>query len=117
MVLSGNQAIAIGALVGGCRRYAGYPITPATDIMEFLAAEAPRVGGSVIQAEDEIAAIGMVLGSSFTGAKSMTATSGPGSEPDDRDDRSASMAEIPAVIVNCQRAGPSPGHADAARAR
>ena len=77
-MLSGNQAVALGALVAGCRRYAGYPITPATDIMEFLADELPKVGGAVVQAEDEIAAIGMVLGASYAGKKSMTATSGPG---------------------------------------
>src|SRR5579859_1831057 len=78
VVLSGNHAVALGALVAGCRRYAGYPITPATDIMEFLAEELPKVGGAVVQAEDEIAAIGMVLGASYAGQKAMTATSGPG---------------------------------------
>ena len=109
MVVSGNQAIAMGAVVGGCRRYAGYPITPATDIMEFLAAELPKVGGAVVQAEDEIAAIGMVLGSSFAGCKSMTATSGPGLSLMTEMLGLASMAELPAVIVDCQRAGPSTG--------
>jgi 2-oxoglutarate ferredoxin oxidoreductase subunit alpha len=109
MVLSGNQALAIGALVAGCRRYAGYPITPATDIMEFLAAELPKVGGSVVQAEDEIAAIGMVLGSSFAGAKAMTATSGPGLSLMTEMLGLAAMAELPAVVVDCQRAGPSTG--------
>lgn len=109
LVLSGNQAIAIGSLVGGCRRYAGYPITPATDIMEFLAAELPKVGGAVIQAEDEIAAIGMVLGASFAGAKAMTATSGPGLSLMTEMLGLAAMAELPAVVVDCQRAGPSTG--------
>jgi 2-oxoglutarate ferredoxin oxidoreductase subunit alpha len=109
MVLSGNQALAVGALVAGCRRYAGYPITPATDIMEFLAAELPKVGGSVVQAEDEIAAIGMVLGSSFAGAKAMTATSGPGLSLMTEMLGLAAMAELPAVVVDCQRAGPSTG--------
>jgi 2-oxoglutarate ferredoxin oxidoreductase subunit alpha len=109
IVVSGNQALALGALVAGCRRYAGYPITPATDIMEFLAAELPKVGGSVIQAEDEIAAIGMVLGSSFAGAKAMTATSGPGLSLMTEMLGLAAMAELPAVIVDCQRAGPSTG--------
>lgn len=109
IVVSGNQAIAIGALVAGCRRYSGYPITPATDIMEFLAGELPKIGGSVVQAEDEIAAIGIVLGSSFTGAKAMTATSGPGLSLMTEMLGLAAMAELPAVVVDCQRAGPSTG--------
>jgi len=109
MVVSGNTAIGIGSVVAGCRRYAGYPITPATDIMEFLAAELPRMGGAVIQAEDEIAAIGMVLGASFAGQKSMTATSGPGLSLMTEMLGLAGMAELPAVIVDCQRAGPSTG--------
>jgi 2-oxoglutarate ferredoxin oxidoreductase subunit alpha len=109
IVLSGNHAVALGALVAGCRRYAGYPITPATDIMEFLADELPKLGGAVVQAEDEIAAIGMVLGASFAGQKSMTATSGPGISLMTEMLGLASMAEIPAVIIDCQRAGPSTG--------
>src|SRR5205814_2115102 len=109
LVLSGNQALALGDLVAGCRRYAGYPITPATDIMEFLAGELPKVGGSVVQAQDEIAAIGMVLGSSFAGAKAMTATSGPGLSLMTEMLGLASMAELPAVVIDCQRAGPSTG--------
>jgi 2-oxoglutarate ferredoxin oxidoreductase subunit alpha len=109
VVLSGNQAIALGALVAGCRRYAGYPITPATDIMEMLADEFPKLGGAVVQAEDEIAAIGMVLGASYAGQKSMTATSGPGLSLMTEMLGLASMAEIPAVVINCQRAGPSTG--------
>jgi len=109
VVLSGNQAIALGALVAGCRRYAGYPITPATDIMEFLADEFPKLGGAVVQAEDEIAAIGMVLGASYAGQKSMTATSGPGLSLMTEMLGLASMAEIPAVVIDCQRAGPSTG--------
>lgn len=109
LVVSGNHAVALGALVAGCRRYAGYPITPATDIMEFLADELPKIGGAVVQAEDEIAAIGMVLGSSYAGQKSMTATSGPGVSLMTEMLGLASMAEIPAVVVDCQRAGPSTG--------
>ena len=109
VVLSGNHAVALGALVAGCRRYAGYPITPATDIMEFLADELPKLGGAVVQAEDEIAAIGMVLGSSYSGQKSMTATSGPGISLMTEMLGLASMAEIPAVVINCQRSGPSTG--------
>jgi 2-oxoglutarate ferredoxin oxidoreductase subunit alpha len=109
IVLSGNHAVALGALVAGCRRYAGYPITPATDIMEFLADELPRLGGAVIQAEDEIAAIGMVLGASYSGQKAMTATSGPGISLMTEMLGLASMAEIPAVVIDCQRSGPSTG--------
>jgi 2-oxoglutarate ferredoxin oxidoreductase subunit alpha len=109
MVISGNQMIALGSLVAGCRRYAGYPITPATDIMEFLAAELPKMGGAVIQAEDEISAIGMVLGASYAGAKAMTATSGPGLSLMTEMLGLAAMAELPCVIVDCQRAGPSTG--------
>lgn len=109
IVVSGNQAIAMGALVAGCRRYAGYPITPATDIMEFLAAELPKVGGAVIQAEDEIAAIGIAVGASYAGVKAMTATSGPGLSLMTEMLGLAAMAEIPVVVVDCQRAGPSTG--------
>jgi 2-oxoglutarate ferredoxin oxidoreductase subunit alpha len=109
VVLSGNHAVALGAMAAGCRRYAGYPITPATDIMEFLADELPKVGGAVIQAEDEIAAIGMVLGASYAGQKSMTATSGPGISLMTEMLGLASMAEIPSVVVDCQRSGPSTG--------
>jgi 2-oxoglutarate/2-oxoacid ferredoxin oxidoreductase subunit alpha len=109
VVLSGNHAVALGAMAAGCRRYAGYPITPATDIMEFLADELPKVGGAVVQAEDEIAAIGMVLGASYAGQKAMTATSGPGISLMTEMLGLGSMAEIPAVVVDCQRAGPSTG--------
>src|SRR5256885_2696223 len=109
IVLSGNHAVGLGALAAGCQRYAGYPITPATDIMEFLADELPKVGGAVVQAEDEIAAIGMVLGASYAGVKSMTATSGPGLSLMTEMLGLASMAEIPSVVINCQRAGPSTG--------
>jgi 2-oxoglutarate ferredoxin oxidoreductase subunit alpha len=109
VVLSGNQALALGAVQAGMRFYAGYPITPATDIMEFLARELPRFGGSVVQAEDEIAAIGMVLGAAYAGVKAMTASSGPGIDLMTEFLGLASMAEVPCVIVDCQRAGPSTG--------
>ena len=109
IVVSGNQALAMGAIAGGCRNYFGYPITPATDIMEFLAAQLPRVGGSVVQAEDEIAAAGMVLGASYGGVRAMTATSGPGVSLMVEMLGLGAMAELPAVIVDVQRAGPSTG--------
>ncbi len=109
LVLTGNQAFALGAVQAGMRFYAGYPITPATDIMELLARELPRFGGTVVQAEDEIAAVGMVLGAAFSGVKAMTASSGPGIDLMTEFLGLASMAEIPCVIVDCQRAGPSTG--------
>ena len=78
LVISGNQALSLGALAAGCDFFAGYPITPATDILEFLAAQLPKAGGTLVQAEDEMAALAMSMGASFTGSRAMTATSGPG---------------------------------------
>ena len=109
MVVSGNQATALGALAGGCSFFAGYPITPASDIMEFLAAVLPRIGGSVIQAEDEISAINMIIGAGYTGKRAMTSTSGPGLSLMVEALGLATMAEIPCVVVDAQRAGPSTG--------
>ena len=109
LLLTGNQGIALGALYAGCRFYAGYPITPATDIMEYLTPILKRFGGAMVQAEDEIAAIGMVLGSSFGGTKSMTATSGPGLSLMQEIIGLGSMCELPMVIVDVQRGGPSTG--------
>jgi 2-oxoglutarate ferredoxin oxidoreductase subunit alpha len=109
LVMTGNQALALGAIAAGCRVYAGYPITPATDIMEFLAKELPKVGGVVIQAEDEIAAINMAIGASFAGGRAMTATSGPGLSLMVEALGLASMTEIPVVVVDVQRAGPATG--------
>jgi 2-oxoglutarate/2-oxoacid ferredoxin oxidoreductase subunit alpha len=109
VVLNGNQAVVAGALAARCGFFAGYPITPASDIMEGLAKELPQVGGTFLQAEDEIAALAAVLGASFTGVRSMTATSGPGFSLMTELIGYASMAEIPAVIVDAQRAGPSTG--------
>ena len=109
LVLSGNESLALGAIAVGCRFYAGYPITPATDIMEFLAKELPKIGGFVVQTEDEIAAVGAVLGASFAGQKAMTATSGPGFSLMTEMLGLAVAAEIPAVIVDVQRVGPSTG--------
>ena len=109
LVLSGNEALCLGAVAAGLKVYAGYPITPASTILEFLAKELPKVGGVVIQTEDEIAALGVVLGSSFAGKKAMTATSGPGFSLMTEMLGLAVMAEFPAVIVDAQRAGPSTG--------
>jgi 2-oxoglutarate ferredoxin oxidoreductase subunit alpha len=109
MVVSGNQATALGALAAGCSFFAGYPITPASDVMEFLASVLPGVGGAVIQAEDEIAAINMAIGASYAGKKAMTCTSGPGLSLMVEALGLATMAEIPVVVVDAQRAGPSTG--------
>src|SRR6266705_392591 len=109
VVLNGNQAVVAGALTAHCGFFAGYPITPASDIMEGLAKELPQVGGTFLQAEDEIAALASVLGASFGGLRAMTATSGPGFSLMTELIGYASMAEIPAVIIDAQRAGPSTG--------
>ncbi len=109
LVMTGNQAAALGALAAGCRFYSGYPITPATSLMEFMAQNMPSLGGKVIQTEDEIAAITMAIGASFAGAKAMTATSGPGLALMIEALGHASMVETPLVIVDVQRAGPSTG--------
>ncbi len=108
-LLQGNEACALGALAAGCRFYGGYPITPSTEIAEIMARELPKVGGKFIQMEDEIASIAAVLGASVGGVKSMTATSGPGFSLMQENIGYAAMAEIPCVIVNVQRAGPSTG--------
>ncbi len=109
MILSGNEAICYGAIAAGCKVFAGYPITPASDILEWMMEHLPHFGGTPLQVEDEIAAIGAVLGASFAGAKAMTATSGPGFSLMTEFISHAAMAEIPCVIADIQRAGPSTG--------
>ncbi len=109
VLLSGNQALSLGAIAGGCRYYAGYPITPASDILEFMAAHLPSFGGVVIQTEDEIAALASALGASFGGVPAMTATSGPGFDLMVELLGLGVMSELPVVIVDVQRAGPSTG--------
>ena len=109
LIMSGNEAVAVGALHAGCRFFAGYPITPSTEVLQFLDEWFPKMGGSVIQTEDELAAIGAVVGASFAGVKSMTATSGPGLSLMTEMLGLASMAEVPCVIVDVQRGGPSTG--------
>jgi len=109
LVLSGNEAAAMGALWSGLKFFSGYPITPATDIMEWLEKRLPRFDGTMIQAEDEIASCGMAIGASFAGVKSMTATSGPGISLMSEMIGLACMAEIPLVVINVQRGGPSTG--------
>ncbi len=109
LVMSGNRAIVAGALSAGCRFFAGYPITPASDILEEMARRLPEVGGAILQTEDEIAAIGSVVGASVAGVKAMTATSGPGFSLMQEMLGLATMAEVPVVVVNSMRAGPSTG--------
>ena len=107
----GNQACAEAAIVAGCRFFAGYPITPASEIAEIMSVKLPTTGGVFLQMEDEIAAISAVIGSSWGGALSMTATSGPGFSLMQESIGYATMTETPCVIVNVQRAGPSTGQA------
>jgi 2-oxoglutarate ferredoxin oxidoreductase subunit alpha len=109
VMLSGNEAIGRGALDAGLRLYFGYPITPATPIMEYLAKHLPPRGGRVVQMEDEISSIGAVLGSYYAGTRAMTATSGPGFALMTELITHGVMAEIPAVILDAQRGGPSTG--------
>jgi 2-oxoglutarate ferredoxin oxidoreductase subunit alpha len=109
LVMSGNRAIVAGALAAGCRYFAGYPITPASDILEEMAKRLPDVGGATLQTEDEIAAIASVVGASIAGVKAMTATSGPGFSLMQEMLGLATMAEVPLVVVNSMRAGPSTG--------
>ena len=109
VLYSGNTAISKGAMDAGLKLYFGYPITPATPIMEYLAKALPEKGGRILQMEDEISSIGAVLGSFYAGKRAMTATSGPGFALMTELISYGVMAEIPAVIVNAQRGGPSTG--------
>jgi len=109
MAITGNEALSAGALFAGCRFYAGYPITPSSENLEWMARELPKFGGTCIQAEDELAAITMLTGASFAGVKAMTSTSGPGFSLMTEALGLATMAELPMVVVNCQRTGPSTG--------
>lgn len=109
LLMMGNDAIAYGSLVAGCRFMSGYPITPATDILEWMAKYLPKNGGVAIQAEDELSAINMALGAAFTGVRAMTATSGPGQSLMTEAIGLSGVLEIPIVIVECARAGPSTG--------
>lgn len=108
-LMQGNEACVEGAIAAGMRFYAGYPITPSTEIAELSAEKLPLVGGKFIQMEDEIAGMAAIIGGSLTGAKSMTATSGPGFSLKQENIGYASIAEVPCVIVNVQRGGPSTG--------
>jgi 2-oxoglutarate ferredoxin oxidoreductase subunit alpha len=107
--LSGNEGCGLGALRGGVRFAAAYPITPASDLLEWLSPRLEQLGGGLVQAEDELASINMVIGASFGGVPSMTATSGPGLALMAESLGLAVAAEVPAVVVNVQRGGPSTG--------
>jgi len=109
LLLQGNEAIVEGALRAGCRFFAGYPITPATEISEILSVKLPQLNGTFIQMEDEIASLGAVIGASLAGVKSMTATSGPGFSLMQENLGFAVITEVPCVIVNVMRGGPSTG--------
>ncbi|MFQ5502867.1 MAG: pyruvate flavodoxin/ferredoxin oxidoreductase [Phycisphaerae bacterium] len=111
--ITGNQAIVRGALASGCDYFAGYPITPASSILVEMMTRMPKTGGTAIQTEDELAAIGQCIGAAMGGAKAMTATSGPGLSLYSENIGLAQMGEVPLVIVDCQRMGPSTGGATA----
>ena len=122
-LLQGNDACAQGALYAGCMFFGGYPITPSTEVAEVLSIELPKIGGKFIQMEDEIGAMASIIGASLTGAKALTATSGPGVSLKQELIGYACIAEIPCVIINVMRGGPStgmptgPGQSDVQQAR
>lgn len=107
--IQGNEAAAYGALYAGCRFFAGYPITPSTEVAEVMSAELPKIGGKFIQMEDEIGAMSAVIGASLTGAKALTSTSGPGLSLKQENIGYACITEVPCVIINVMRGGPSTG--------
>ncbi len=109
MFVQGNEACALGALKAGCTFFAGYPITPSTEIAEVMSVKLPQVGGHFIQMEDEIAAIGAIIGASWSGQKVVTATSGPGISLMQENIGYAVMTETPIVLINMQRGSPSTG--------
>ena len=108
-LIQGNQAIAEGAFYAGARFYAGYPITPSSEIADISSRRLPKLGGIFMQMEDEIASIAAVIGASLTGTKSFTATSGPGFSLMQENLGVAIMGEVPCVLVDVQRSGPSTG--------
>jgi 2-oxoglutarate ferredoxin oxidoreductase subunit alpha len=109
LVVDGNEMCAAAAIFAGCEFFSGYPITPSSEIMQFFSREVWKYGGTMLQAEDEIAGIGAVVGASFAGKKAMTATSGPGMSLKTEMLGLATIAELPLVCVNVQRGGPSTG--------
>ncbi|MBI2933128.1 MAG: pyruvate flavodoxin/ferredoxin oxidoreductase [Planctomycetes bacterium] len=111
ILIDGSEAIALGALHAGCTFFAGYPITPASSILHHMMRQLPAAGGVAVQGEDEIASIGFCIGAAMTGAKAMTATSGPGMSLYSENIGLAIMGEVPLVIVDVQRMGPATGGA------
>ncbi|WP_327053184.1 2-oxoacid:acceptor oxidoreductase subunit alpha [Halomicrococcus gelatinilyticus] len=109
VLLNGDEAIGMGAIAAGCRFYSGYPITPATDVMEYLTGRIEQFGGEVVQAEDELSAINMALGAARAGARAMTATSGPGIDLMTETFGLVAQSETPLVIADVMRSGPSTG--------
>ena len=109
VLLNGDEAIGMGAIAAGCRFYSGYPITPATDVMEYMTGRVDQFGGKVVQAEDELAAINMALGAARAGARAMTATSGPGIDLMTETFGLVATTETPLVICDVMRSGPSTG--------
>ncbi|MFQ5354547.1 MAG: 2-oxoacid:acceptor oxidoreductase subunit alpha, partial [Thermodesulfobacteriota bacterium] len=109
-LLQGNEACAEGALYAGCDFFGGYPITPSTEIAEILSVRLPKVGGKFIQMEDEIGSIASIIGASLAGKKALTATSGPGFSLKQECLGYACLAEVPCVIVDVMRGGPSTGY-------
>lgn len=109
MLMTGNDAVALGAVMAGCRVAAAYPITPASEILENLARILPKYGGVAVQMEDELASVSLVIGAGFAGARALTSTSGPGLSLKQELLGVASIAEVPVVLVDCQRGGPSTG--------
>lgn len=112
LFVKGNEAVAMGAIEAGCRYYFGYPITPQNDIPEYMSREMPKLGGTFVQAESEVAAINMVLGAGAAGGRAMTSSSGPGISLKAEGMSFMAGSEIPAVIVNIQRPGPGLGGID-----
>ncbi|WP_459195108.1 2-oxoacid:acceptor oxidoreductase subunit alpha [Halosimplex sp. J119] len=109
VLLNGDEAIGMGAIAAGCRFYSGYPITPATDVMEYMTGRVEQYGGKVVQAEDELSAINMALGAARAGARAMTATSGPGIDLMTETFGLVATSETPLVICDVMRSGPSTG--------
>jgi len=108
-LLQGNEACAEGALYAGCTFFAGYPITPSTEVAEYMARRLPQIGGAFIQMEDEIAAMAAVIGGSLAGAKTLTATSGPGFSLKQENLGFGMLCEVPCVVIDVMRGGPSTG--------
>jgi 2-oxoglutarate ferredoxin oxidoreductase subunit alpha len=116
LFVKGNEAVAMAAIEAGCRYYFGYPITPQSDIPEYMSRELPKLNGEFIQAESEIASINMLLGASATGARAMTSSSGPGISLKQEGISYMAGSELPGVIVNIARSGPGLGGIDASQA-